>query len=398
MYAHFVLYFLSVQSSRYKVRHLWQKMNINTLVKLGLNFMYVLPIASVPKNEFISRNAPLRQISLPANEQFLDKIPVQNKIRQSIYNLNEDVKEKFLNHSSGTDLSGVIRKGEAAVKSIESLDKLKNNEAAVKNALIEIKDFVQNLIIKLNEVNKELKEKITLSDIQEVVKNVAPSTVMITGMGRTQAVGSGVIIRDKNNRKFILTNAHVIDGIDSQQEPNNVGVYKAHLYNGDDYSRPVEVIATPLVLENDKVAYSNPTRHDLALLEIVSKVNLPDNIGVNMRDIVTSPIQPGEPLIAVGSPFGKRDTITFGIAGHVNRSTPLNLNKNIQTDAAINPGNSGGGLFDMKGNLVGINSWGIGNLGGSIKVDVIKLVLESWGIPIMNDKELEPIISKLKAA
>lgn len=322
----------------------------------------------------------------------------------SIYYIDQNIKEGLLQYPNLTstsprgDLAKVIEQGKEAVKEIDSISKTKVDEEALKKVMIQVKDFVQSLLVKLDEVNKELKEKITLSDIQEVVKKVAPSTVMITGVDEINGIGSGVIIRDKKGRRFILTNAHVVRGIDKDQDPTNMGFYRVYLYNGTDYSEPVEALATLHVLQNGEVAYSKPKKHDLALLEIVIDQKLPENIGVELRDTASSPIQAGEPVIAVGSPLGKRDTITFGIASHVERSIPLNRNKNIQTDAAINPGNSGGGLFDMKGRLIGINTWGAATLGGAIKVDDIKLVLESWGIPVMSDNELKPVFSKLRAA
>lgn len=279
------------------------------------------------------------------------------------------------------DLDTIVDKGKNIISNIDEV----KAEHDVKTVLMEIKDFIHDLVIKLNEINKELKNKITLDDIQEVVKMVAPSTVMITGINNIGPLGSGVFINGNNNKKYILTNAHVIDEIDKKREREDFGFYRVFLYNGNDYAKPIQLIASPVILNHGQAAYSPPEKHDLALLEIIQDTKLPEGIGVKLRDINEDPIMPGEPLIAIGSPFGLKDTITFGIASNVNRWLPLNKNTYIKTDAQIAPGSSGGGLFDMKGRLVGINSLTIGHLSGSIRADHIAKLLEHWGI---NSKEV----------
>jgi len=278
--------------------------------------------------------------------------------------------------SSSKDLDTVLDQGKNIINNIDRV----KEEPDVKIVLKEIKDFIQNLVSKLSEINTELKNKITLDDIQEVVKTVAPSTVMITGVSSIKSLGSGVIINGEDNKKYILTNAHVIDGIDMKQEKEEFGFYRIFLYNGDDDSKPMQLIASPVTTPHRTMAYSPPEEHDLALLEIIQDVKLPETVGVKLRDINEDPVLPGEPLIAIGSPFGLKDSITFGIASNVNRQLPLNKNTYIKTDAAIGPGSSGGGLFDMKGRLVGINSLAIGNIGGAIRIDEVTKLLEHWGI------------------
>ncbi|MBI1858682.1 MAG: trypsin-like peptidase domain-containing protein [Candidatus Melainabacteria bacterium] len=285
-------------------------------------------------------------------------------------------KKPMLEASSSKDLDTVLDQGKNIINNI---DKVKE-EPDVKIVLKEIKDFIQDLVSKLSEMNTELKSKITLDDIQEVVKMVAPSAVMITGVSSIKSLGSGVIINGRDNKKYILTNAHVVDGIDMKQEREDFGFYRIFLYNGDDDSKPIQLIASPVTVSHGVIAYSPPEEHDLALLEIIQDIKLPETVGVKLRDINEDPVLPGEPLIAIGSPFGLKDSITFGIASNVNRRIPINKNTYIKTDAAIGPGSSGGGLFDMKGRLVGINSLAIGNIGGAIRIDEVTKLLEHWGI------------------
>ncbi len=248
---------------------------------------------------------------------------------------------------------------------------------------------VQSLMSQLNQVNTELNSKITLDQIMNVVDKVAPSTVRVEG---PMALGSGVIIQDNLGRKFILTNGHVTEENDFHLGEFKDGTYHIKLYNGSDSDKPIEFNAAPVVLSKGTRAYSNPNQYDLALLQIPADVVLPEGIGIKMRDLTTYPLKVGEPVITIGNPFGERDSVGFGIISHKDRIITLDLDHHIQTDAAINPGNSGGGLFDINGNLIGINTWGYrgaGGVGGSIRIDYIKKVLESWGIAVMSDQEKE---------
>ena len=74
----------------------------------------------------------------------------------------------------------------------------------------------------------------------------------------------------------------------------------------------------------------------------------------------SSKLQIGEPVIAIGNPFGLSDTVTTGIISQVGRLLPdpmgFSISNIIQTDAPINPGNSGGPLLNMNGQVVGINT------------------------------------------
>jgi serine protease Do len=160
-----------------------------------------------------------------------------------------------------------------------------------------------------------------------------------------QSMGSGFIISPDG---YILTNHHVIDGADS---------VTVRLIDRREYEATV--------VGSDK-------RSDLALLKVDEK-NLP---------VVSfgSPgeLKVGEWVVAIGSPFGLDYSVTAGIVSARGRSIPTEENENyvpfIQTDVAINPGNSGGPLFNLKGEVVGINSQIYTRSGGSIGL--------SFAIPI----------------
>ena len=140
--------------------------------------------------------------------------------------------------------------------------------------------------------------------------------------------GSGVIIR---NDGYIVTNNHVIDG-----------ATKIEVTLNSNQTYPATLVGT------------DPAT-DIALLKIDAS-GLPT---VPFGD--SDKLRLGEWVIAIGSPYDLRSTITAGIVSAKGRSMPnysgeFKIESFIQTDAAVNPGNSGGALVDKSGNLVGINT------------------------------------------
>jgi serine protease Do len=148
----------------------------------------------------------------------------------------------------------------------------------------------------------------------------------------TQSTGSGFIISADG---YIVTNAHVVD------DASEVTVR---------LSDKREFVA--------KVIGSD-ARTDVSLLKITA-ADLP-------RVVIGDPdkLRVGEWVVAIGKPFGLENTMTAGIVSAKGRDLPQeNLVPFIQTDVAINPGNSGGPLFNMKGEVVGINSLIYSRTGG----------------------------------
>lgn len=136
--------------------------------------------------------------------------------------------------------------------------------------------------------------------------------------------GSGFIVSSDG---YILTNAHVVENAEE-----------------------VTVKTTDRREYTAKVVGSDPST-DVAVLKIDAK-NLPT---VKIGD--ASKLRPGEWVIAIGSPFGFENSVTAGIVSATSRSMPgSNYAPFIQTDVAVNPGNSGGPLFNLNGEVVGINS------------------------------------------
>lgn len=141
----------------------------------------------------------------------------------------------------------------------------------------------------------------------------------------TISIGSGFIIDPDG---YILTNAHVIDGLDAVD---------VKLADGNEY--PAEVIGS------DKLT-------DIALLKIETEEPLL-SIKIGNSDL----LKVGERVLAIGSPYGLDQTVTSGIISALGRRRPSeNYVPFIQTDAAINPGNSGGPLINSASEVIGINS------------------------------------------
>ncbi len=157
-----------------------------------------------------------------------------------------------------------------------------------------------------------------------------------------KSLGSGFIISGDG---YILTNAHVVDAADEVTvRLTDKREFKARIIGAD-------------------------KRTDVALLKIEA-AGLP---AVKLAD--PSQLRVGEWVIAIGSPFGFDNSVTAGIVSAKGRSLPQeNYVPFIQTDVAINPGNSGGPLFNMRGEVVGINSQIYSRSGGYMGV--------SFAIPI----------------
>ena len=149
---------------------------------------------------------------------------------------------------------------------------------------------------------------------------------------KASALGSGFIIDAKG---IVVTNNHVIQGADDiliRVEGDKE--YKAKIIGADPLS-------------------------DIAVLEIQSKDQF---IAVKFGNSDKARI--GDWVIAIGNPFGLGGTVTSGIISARNRSLGLSRYEDyIQTDASINVGNSGGPLFDMNGNVIGINTAILGQSG-----------------------------------
>ena len=175
----------------------------------------------------------------------------------------------------------------------------------------------------------------------------------------SEGQGSGFIISDDG---YILTNNHVVGGADR-----------------------VKVVFADKREFQAKIVGTDP-RTDLAIVKIDAK-NLPV-LSLGNSD----QLQPGEWVLAIGSPFGLPGTVTSGIVSATGRSSMgiTDYEDFIQTDAAINPGNSGGPLVNMRGEAVGVNTAIFSRNGGYMGIgfaipinlakDIVKQLIETGSV------------------
>ncbi|AEF81479.1 Do family serine endopeptidase [Leadbettera azotonutricia] len=171
---------------------------------------------------------------------------------------------------------------------------------------------------------------------------------------RSQGLGSGIIVRQNKDLYYVLTNNHVVDGANEIQIATKDGKeYTAELVGKD-------------------------SRRDLAMVSFKTSDFFPLAVLGNSDDVKV-----GDWAIAMGNPLGEQFSfsVTMGIVSAVGRTNgPAgNINDFIQTDAPINQGNSGGPLVNIRGEVVGINTWiASNNGGGSVGL--------GFAIPINNSK------------
>lgn len=177
--------------------------------------------------------------------------------------------------------------------------------------------------------------------LNDIYERVSPSVVAINVIaeasesmfpdenGVIAGSGSGFVIDDEGH---IITNNHVVEN-----------------------ATRIEVNFRDGTLARGEIVGLDPDS-DLAVL----KVDLPADRLHPVEFGDSSALEIGQPVVAIGSPFGQRWTLTSGIISAVDRTiqglTNFSIGSVIQTDAPINPGNSGGPLIDLNGRVIGVNS------------------------------------------
>jgi serine protease Do len=169
-------------------------------------------------------------------------------------------------------------------------------------------------------------------------------------MKRT-SLGSGVIFSADG---YIITNNHVVEDADE---------INVTLHNFEEYAATI---------------VGRDPKSDLALIKIEPKTDLPF---VTFGD--SDKLRVGEWVLAIGNPFGLQQTVTSGIVSAKGRAINTESYGNfIQTDASINPGNSGGPLFNLRGEMVGVNTAIFSRTGGNIGI--------GFAIPVNMAKNVLP--------
>ena len=211
----------------------------------------------------------------------------------------------------------------------------------------------QDPLARMNESIDALTKKVWPSVVQILVtsygarEEASGRTDTNVVVGRQRSSGSGFVIDPDG---YIMTNAHVVSGAQRVQivlPPDNADGTLATALSGRMQLIPARIVGITSEL-------------DLALLKV-------DGLKLPPLPFATySQVHQGETVFAFGSPIGLRNTITHGlvsaVARQVDPDSPLIY---VQTDAPINPGNSGGPLVNIRGEVVGVNTFIVSQSGGN---------------------------------
>lgn len=231
------------------------------------------------------------------------------------------------------------------------------------------------------------KVQIPPSPLRDVVARAAPAVVNIStpirfrpdldefggfrlppfhrDMEMPRSEGSGVLVKvDEQRQAYVLTNAHVVQSGERLTVTLSSG-------------RSVQV--DPSNVWTDKTTDLAVLRFDASTLDHLTVAEFANS----------DEVQPGDWVLAIGSPFGLKQSVTFGIVSAKGRVNPRIVDDGelIQTDVAINPGNSGGPLLDLTGKVVGINTaiytgnGGNQGVGFAIPSNLAQLIFERLSNP-----------------
>jgi len=212
----------------------------------------------------------------------------------------------------------------------------------------------QDPFVRMNESIDALTKKVWPSVVQVLVSSYGPRDESGGGrgdanviIGRQQATGSGFVIDPDG---YIITNAHVVSGARRVQivlPAENADGTLATALSGRTYLLSARIVGIT-------------TELDLALLKV-------DGQKLPALPLATySQVRQGETVFAFGSPIGMRNSLTHGLVSAVARQIdPDSPQIFVQTDAPINPGNSGGPLVNIRGEVVGVNTFIVSQSGGN---------------------------------
>jgi Do/DeqQ family serine protease len=226
---------------------------------------------------------------------------------------------------------------------------------------------VENLQTAFREVSKQVLPVVVEIEVVEVIQlsgGSAPRGFFFWPFGgnneetapreyRQSGLGSGVLVERRGETVYVLTNNHVV----GTAEEINIKLYDGREFKG-------------------RLVGGDPLK-DLALVAFDTRDEIPlARLGDSDR------MQVGDWVLAIGNPYGFESTVTAGIISAVGRKGlpgSQTITDYFQTDAAINQGNSGGALVNLRGEVIGINTWIASQSGGSVGL--------GFAIPINNARQ-----------
>lgn len=225
-----------------------------------------------------------------------------------------------------------------------------------------------NSIIMLENTAKHgnINQEDLVGPIEKIAEKYTPAVASISGVGKVQdwmgfsrnakSEGTGIVFSITKDKIFLLTNRHVINKMD-----------KINIHFSEKISVEAKFVGA------DKLT-------DLAVLKVDKKL-VPKSFMKTLVPITfadSDKIRLGERVVAIGNPLGYDDTVTDGLISGLNRKIQNDMDVEfIQTSAAINNGNSGGALFNLKGELIGVNTIkikdvGVEGIGFAVPSNVVK--------------------------
>ena len=200
--------------------------------------------------------------------------------------------------------------------------------------------------------SKQMSQKIDKKQVTEMIEKSSPhiqgplkSNVSIkSGFGLGQSMGSGVVVKNKDSKTYIITNVHVLTG----------GSMVSSLDDAKKKARNLSVTFYTADTGDANILWVAPEGIDLALI----CCSTPDNYTSSVKIGSANDIRMGEKVFAIGNPMGLDWTYTEGVVSSFrNKQVGKHEISVIQIQTPLNHGNSGGGLYSEKGDLVGINTW-----------------------------------------
>jgi S1-C subfamily serine protease len=195
--------------------------------------------------------------------------------------------------------------------------------------------------------------KLVIKSVVQVTKTTPPADPLGPDKENQTSLGTGFIYNDTG---YIVTNNHVVE---------NAPVVDITFVNGDRYTA--------------NITGTDPFS-DLAVIKI--NENVTEDLIKSLVIGNSSKLRVGDPVVAIGHPFGLESSMTTGIISQIGRLLSVDekgfsIPNAIQTDALINPGNSGGPLLNMKGEVIGVNTAGIfpGNIGLAVPSDTVLQII-----------------------
>ncbi len=225
-----------------------------------------------------------------------------------------------------------------------------------------------------NDGVSDLKTGTLIEVIKETVKSVVSIKVDVSSQFKFieslgEGAGSGIIIKEDDDRVYILTNNHVIENATSASiSLDDENFVKTKLLGRD--------------AKNDiAILYIEKSNSNINAINGYKVATIKDDVNVEL----------GMEVLAIGNAAGEGKSVTNGMVSALNKTLVKGGIQYIQTNAAINPGNSGGGLFDYEGNLIGINTAKLADtkiegMGYSIPIDIALEISEEIINGIKNDE------------